>query len=182
MKSILFVLAFVFSGYVFGQTGFVKGYVISLKGDTEIVEVKVNPKKTLEQYQKLTYKTANGLQKMVKPEKVKGYGFDNNHFIVDKYEGEDLFYKVLSFGTISLYQLQYEYMKMNEAATQEDFFYKKAGSTHYEQLKAKKYKKQLKEIMSANPDIAQKAEALEEFTAAKLTELFEEFNAWDKNK
>jgi len=182
MKTILCSFMLVLSGYLFGQAGFVKGYVISLKGDTEFVEVKVNPKKTLEQYQKLTYKTANGLQKMVKPEKIKGYGFDNNHFIVDKYEGEDLFYKVLSSGALNLYQLQYEYMKMNEAAVQEDFFYKKAGSTHYEQLKPKKYKKQLKEVMAANADLAKKAEIVEEFNAAKLIELFEEYNTWDKNK
>lgn len=183
MKTFLVVLALIFSRYIFGQSqGFVNGYVISLKGDTERVEIRINPKKPLEQYTKLLYKTAAGLQKSVKPEKVKGYGFDNNHFITDQYETEYYFYKVLSHGELTLYEIQYEYQVMNELVAKEELFFKKAGSDKYEQIKPKKFKKQLKDAMSANPDMVKKVEEVEDFSNVKMNELFDEYNAWAKTK
>src|SRR5438105_6955200 len=86
------------------QITFVKGYIINDKGDTLRGEVKTNPKKEHESYARVTFKDASGAQKNYKPAKVKGYGFENNHFISWGKEDEALFYKRLASGAINFYK------------------------------------------------------------------------------
>src|ERR1041385_6306165 len=85
---------------IFAQFTFVKGYIVNEKGDTLRGEVKTNPKKEHESYQRVTFKDASGAQKNYKPAKIKGYGFENNHFISFGKDDEATFYRVLVSGPI----------------------------------------------------------------------------------
>ena len=110
-------------------------------------EVKINPKKEFDNYSKVFFKDASGVQKNYKPDKVKGYGFDNKHFVTSKYEGEPTFYKVLSHGHIMLFEMMYETQQMNEISQKTEYYLAKKEDTEYSKLKEGKFKKQLGELM-----------------------------------
>ncbi len=181
MKIFLFALMLVASTSVFSQYSFVSGYVVSLTGDTERVEIRVNPKKTLEQYQKVGYKMANGQQRQFKPNKVKAYGFGDNHFVSGKNDEEDVFYKVLARGDLSLCELQYETLLMNEIVTKDEMYIKKIGETDFRHLKHNKIKKQLKEQMASNNDLVKKLEEKDDLNQEEIVQVFNEYNSWAKN-
>lgn len=181
MKVFLFAVMLFVSTSLFSQYSFVSGYVVNLTGDTERVEIRVNPKKTLEQYQKVGYKMANGQQRQFKPDKVKGYGFGDNHFVSGKNDDENVFYKVLSDGELSLCQLQYETLLMNEITTKEEMYIKKTGDTDFHHLKHNKIKKQLKEHMASNNDLVKKLEEKDNLDQAEIVQVFNEYNSWAKN-
>src|ERR1044071_1125662 len=159
MKNTVLTLAMIFSFTIaFSQVNFVKGYMINMSGDTLKGEIKTNPKKEFDSYNKVFFKDASGVQKNYKPDKVKGYGFDNKHFIASKYEGEPSFYKVLSNGHIMLFEMMYEMQQMNEISQKTEYYLAKKEDTEYAKLKENKFKKQLGELMKDNPDILSNTE------------------------
>lgn len=170
-----------FCNLSFAQITFVKGYLINDKGDTLKGEVKMNPKKEFDQYNKVFFKDESGVQKNYKPDKVKGYGFENKHFIAAKYEGDMLFYKILSSGKLMLYEMMYEVMQMNEISYKSDYYVSNPGDAEYTKLKQNKYKKQLAELMKDNPDIAEGDEE-KKFEIEKVLELVNQYNDWAKSK
>lgn len=180
MKNILLAVFIVcaFAGY--SQMTTYKGYVLSMAGDTEQVEIRINPKKTLDHFRKVAYKNAEGQQKVMKAGKVKGYGFENNHFIMGENDGETVFYKVLSNGDLSLFELQYEVLLMNEIHTKSERFYKKKGTENFVHLKHNRVKKVLKEQMAANDEIVKEIEAKDNLTDDAVIEVFDEYNSWAK--
>jgi hypothetical protein len=180
MKKLFLFVLLIGSASCFSQLKMYNGYVLSMAGDTEYVEIKVNPKKTLDQFQKVAYKSANGQQKVMKAGKVKGYGYDDNHYILGQNDGENVFYKVLSNGDLSLFELEYEVMLMNEIKTKTDRFFKKKGSEEFVHLKHHKLKKQLKEQMASNDELVKEIESKEEITDQAVVEVFEQYNSWAK--
>lgn len=136
------------------QIIFVKGYIINDKGDTLRGEVKTNPKKEQESYVRVTFKDASGAQKNYKPAKLKGYGYDNNHFVPWGKEDEALFYKRLTNGAIILYKSAFEVVVMNKSTWEFDYFLFKEGDKKMTDAKVGKFGKQLKEWMKDAPEFA----------------------------
>ena len=155
--------------------------MINMTGDTVKGEIKMNPKKEFDNYSKVFFKDASGVQKNYKPDKVKGYGFDNKHFVASKYEGEPSFYKILSHGHIMLFEMMYETQQMNEISQKTEYYLAKKEDTEYSKLKEGKFKKQLGELMKDNPDILANAED-KKFEIEKVVELVNQYNDWAKTK
>lgn len=178
--TISLIFAFTFS--LSSQVTFVKGYMIDMDGDTLNGEIKLNPKKDFDLFNKVFFKDASGVQKNYKPDKVKGYGFDNKHFIASKYEGEMMFYKVLAHGKLNLYEMMYETQIMNEISYKSEYFIAKKEDAEYTRLKQGKYKKQIGEFMKDNDDILANADDDKKFEIEKVVELVNQYNDWAKTK
>ncbi len=140
---------------IFAQFTFVKGYIINDKGDTLRGEVKVNPKKEHESFQRVTFKDASGAQKNYKPAKVKGYGFEGNHFISWGKEEEAQFYKRLANGPIFFFKSAFEVVAMNKSTWEFDYFLFKDGDKKMTDAKIGKFQKQLKEWMKDAQEYAE---------------------------
>ena len=96
MKRILILSLFVLWSFIDlnAQTaGFLKGYIITLKGDTVRGEIKYNPKKELELYTKITFKVSETEKKAYGPDKIKEYNLDGQTFIPREIDGELKFIK-----------------------------------------------------------------------------------------
>jgi hypothetical protein len=183
MKKIVLTSALALSFYAtFSQITLVKGYMINMTGDTLKGEVKMNPKKEFDNFTRVSFKDASGVQKNYKPDKVKGYGFDNKHFIVSKLDGEPAFYKVLSRGHVMLYEVMVEVQQMNEITTKTEYYFAKANDTEYTKLKENKFKKQFGEVMKDNPDILNNSDDAKKFEIEKVVELVNQYNDWSKTK
>lgn len=164
------------------QVTFVKGYMIDNDGDTLKGEIKLNPKKDFDLFNKVFFKDESGVQKNYKPDKVKGYGFDNKNFIAAKYEGEMMFYKILAQGKLHLYEMMYETQIMNEISYKSEYFIAKKEDTEYTRLKQGKFKKQIGEYMKDNSDILANADDDKKFEIEKVVELVNQYNDWAKSK
>lgn len=181
-KTALILTLTVFTFSAFSQVTFVKGYLIDTDGDTLKGEIKMNPKKDFDLFNKVFFKDESGVQKNYKPDKVKGYGFDNKNFISSTYENEPMFYKVLCKGPVMLYEMMYETQIMNEISYKSEYFVARKEDKEYTRLKPVKYKKQLSEFMKDNTDIAQNAEEEKKFEIEKVMELVNQYNDWAKSK
>jgi hypothetical protein len=183
MKKSAFTLLLILTfGIAMSQITFVKGYMINMAGDTLKGEIKTNPKKEFDSYNKVFFKDESGVQKNYKPDKVKGYGFDNKHFIASQYEGEPMFYKVLSRGNLMLFEMMYEMQQMNDIVYKTEYYVAKKEDPEYAKLKESKYKKQLGELMKDNPEILANADEDKKFEIGKVVELVEQYNNWAKSK
>lgn len=140
---------------LFGQVTFVKGYILNEKGDTLHGEVKTNPKKEHESYARVTFKDAAGAQKNYKPAKLKGYGFEGNHFMSWGKDDEALFYKRLANGPIFFYKSAFEVVAMNKSTWEYDYFLFKEGDKKMTDAKIGKFAKQLKEWMKDAQEFAE---------------------------
>ena len=180
MKRLFLISFIIAASVVSAQQSFVKGYVVQLNGDTLHGEIKINPKKEIELYQKVAFKEASGLQKTFKPDKLKAYGFNNEAFIAAKIDDEPLFYKVLSSGTLYLYEVKHEVLQMNELRIKIDFFMKKKGSEDFVKIKQGRFKKQLVEQMADAADIVKEIETNKQLEIENLEQVFDQYNTWAK--
>lgn len=172
----LFTLPVLLSGQ-----NMVKGYVITEKGDTLKGEIKVNPKKEHEGYNKVYFKDATGAQKNYKPEKTKGYGYEGKRFVSIEWAGEYNFYQLIVDGKISLYKVIAETIRMNESVYEEEFFYRKEGEKEITGIKKNKFKKQLAELMKDEPEIAASYGDEKEFNVEKAAEIIRQYNSRKSN-
>lgn len=178
MKKITLALASLFLAFAINaQSSFVKGYYLTLTGDTVKGEVKVNPKKELDQYQKLAFKEANGMQRTFKSDKIKGYGYDKASFISGEYEGEKVYFKLLSKGVLNLYEVQYEVLLMNELRTKTDYLMKKTSSDEFVRIKSGRIKKQLTDVMADDSEFVKQLEARKDLEPENLKEVFNSYNS-----
>jgi hypothetical protein len=160
------------------QGTFVKAYVVTDKGDTVRGEAKVNPKKPVEMFDKVTFKDVNGVQKNYKPAKTRAFGMDTAHFIALSYEGEPKFYQVLARGPINLYMVAFEAMNMNEVVLEREYFLSLPDNKKLVNVKQNKFKKQLLEWMKDKPEIAENYSEEKIFDPQRAKEVIEEYNAW----
>lgn len=170
-----------FTGKNFAQISFVKGYLISDKGDTLRGEVKINPKKEHDNHNKVFFKDAAGIQKNYKPNKVKGYGYDNNHYVSITQDDEAKFYKRLTNGAIILYKGAFEVANMNAVSYEFDYYLFKEGDKKLTEVKEGKFKKQLQEWMSGSAGFANDFKDEKEFNEASAIEVITKYNEWKKN-
>lgn len=173
-----FCLAFSVAG--FSQISFVKGYLINDKGDTLKGEVKVNPKKEYDNHNKVFFKDASGVQKNYKPAKVKGYGYDNNHYVSITQNDEPLFYKRLTQGAILLYKVSYETINMNEVSHDFEYYLFREGDKKLTEVKEGKFKKQIQEWMSGSAGFANDYPDDKKFNVEMAIEVITKYNEWKK--
>jgi hypothetical protein len=182
-KTIFISLLIVFFAPVViqSQIKFVPGYLISDKGDTLKGEVKVNPKKEQDLYLKVMFKDPSGAQKNWKPAKIKGYGFENRHFISVKNNDEDMFFECLAVGYITLYRAAFEVVVMNESKFDFEYYVFKEGDKKYTEVKENKFKKQMLDWMKDNTEFINDFKDEKKFNAEAAIESINQFNAWKKN-
>lgn len=180
LKIVLFIL---FSGGIvsaFSQVTFVKGYLINEKGDTLHGEIKVNPKKEHENHQKVFFKDASGTQKNYKPNKVKGYGYDNNNYVSITQNDEAMFYKRLTNGDIMLFKSAFEVVNMNASSFDYEYYLFRNGDKKLTEVKPSKFKKQLQEWMSGAAAFADEYEESKKFNEESAIVAINKYNEWKK--
>ncbi len=164
------------------QGTFVKGYIVNDKKDTIKGEVKLNPKKESEAYEKIYFKDANGGQKTYKAAKLIEYGVGNERFISLDYDGEPRFYKVLAQGAINFYVVLFETMRMNELSYDPEYYLAEPGNKEMETVKQNKFKKQLSYWMKDNMEFMKDYEDTKKFDVDKATQMINNYNAWKAGK
>lgn len=174
----LFITGFLTS---FSQVTFVKGYLINEKGDTLHGEVKINPKKEHDNHNKVFFKDASGTQKNYKPNKVKGYGYDNNHYVSITQDDEAKFYKRLTNGNIILYKAAFEVVVMNETSYDYEYYLFRDGDKKLTEVKPSKFKKQLQEWMSGAAAFASDYQEEKKFNESSAVEVINKYNDWKKS-
>jgi len=160
------------------QSAMMKGYLITEKGDTVKGEAKINPKKEIDNYSKVTFKDENGVQKMYKPVKIKGYGFNDENYISMDSEDERKFYRVLATGEIYFYKLGYEAMRMNEIVFAVEYYIAHGNEKELTLVKESKFKKQLTEWMKDNTDFINEYGDDKKFDQEKAVLAITNYNSW----
>jgi hypothetical protein len=181
-KTCLAALLFFVFACVSAQSGMVKGYLISSKGDTLQGEIKVNPKKEIDLYTKVTFRDANGAQKVYRAGKAKAYGFNDRHFVSITFEEEPGFYEVLAQGEINFYKLGFEELRMNQAVFEVEYYLSKSGENELVLLKESKFKKQMGEWMKDNTEFIETYGEDKKFNYEKALGVIKNYNAWKANK
>ena len=176
--EIIFPLFFSFLS--FSQSTFIKGYVVQLNGDTIHGEVKVNTKKEIDQFVKVAFKDQSGMQRVYKSDKLKAYGFETKNFVPAKNDGEPVFYKVLSSGSLDLFELQYEVLQMNEIHIKSQYFIKKTGNEEFIKIKHGRFKKQIADLMGDNQKLVKEMEENKGLDLENIVEVFNRYNIWAK--
>jgi hypothetical protein len=185
MKKILITLCLGLAGdMVFSQQQpqqqpyFAPGYIVTTKGDTVKGEVKVNTKNEFEVYEKIAFKDPSGAQKNYKPNKIKGYGVKDQHYVSMIADGEPRFYQLLVRGDISLYKMIFEAMRMNELSYDAEYYIAKPDSKKLVVVKENKFKKQMTEWMKDNLELLSGYEDTKEFDQEKAVALINQYNSW----
>ena len=171
------ITLFIFS-QITAQIKFVPGYLINDKGDTLKGELKINPKKELDNYNKAFFKDAQGQQKNYKPNKVKGYGFDGKHFVAMELDGEPKFYQRLANGSIMLYKVAFEVSSASENSYDFDYFLFREGDKKLTDVKIGKFKKQLQEWMSGAAEFASDYQEDKKFNEESAINCIKNYNNW----
>lgn len=173
-----FVLILTIINVSFAQLNFYEGYIITNEGDTVKGEIKTNPKKELSLYSKVTFKDVQGLTKTYKGNKIKGFAYFNTlknkwHSFVAVQNDEYQFYKIVIKHPITIYEYQYEDMKVGG-----DFYIAKQyyiyKNDKYILLKSKKLKNQLAEYID-NTEVLSEIDKMKEIDIEKLSSLLEKY-------
>ncbi len=158
------------------QAKYYKGYVVLLNGDTLKGEIRKNAKKEYDNFTKASFKKTNGTEtKTYHADKVKAYEVDGATFISRNLDGEQVFVKRLSKGTVNLYEAQVEVLQMNEVKVRSDFYMEKEAG-EFVKIKSGKFKKQITDVMGDNEEIVK---GLEE-KKYDFDNIVEVFNAYNK--
>ncbi len=176
----LIVAIGIFTVNVFSQAPgvTVKGYVITLKDDTLRGDIKLNPKKELEVFEKVIINLSATEKKTFKPDKIKGYRTDSATFVSKKLDDAMSFFKVLSTGKLNLYVYQYYWEKPNkDVVTKSEYYMEKQGEDKTIKIKTgSKYKKQLSEAMADNEELVKNLED-RELSEEEMIEIFNQYNS-----
>lgn len=165
----------VFNSSAFAQAKYFPGYVIMLNGDTLKGEIKKNPKRDFDNFAKAAYRKRDGGEiKTFNPSKIKEYMVDGFVFVSRNIDGEQVFVKRLSKGTVNLYEAQVEVLQMNDIKVKSDYYMEKEAG-EFVKIKSGKFKKQVEEVMSDNEEIV-KALADKKYEYDNIVELFNAYN------
>jgi hypothetical protein len=163
---------------VYGQSAYVPAYFVNANGDTVRGEARMNPKKEFDNYYKVTFRDANGQQKTYKPEKIKGFGFHEDHYVTITEDDESLFYKVLARGPITLYKFMYEGTRMNKPFFVPEYYLSVPDRKQLVLVKETKFRKQMEEWMDDDPELLATYNDDNEFDPQKAAMLINQYNAW----
>lgn len=185
MKALLFLFTILNSFFVFSQTKktpdvFEEAYIITLKGDTVRGFIKLpKSKKTSELYQKISFKDKTNKVRLYAPDKINGYGYKNYYYISAFHDNKPCYFKILSKGKASLFEIVFEEMEEGVATEVVEFcVMEEKGDGQFKVLENKGIKKQLKDIFKSNKSLAQKINEQKEITvnSQTLESYFNEFN------
>ncbi|MCW3083419.1 MAG: hypothetical protein JWP12_785 [Bacteroidetes bacterium] len=157
------------------QVKYLPGYVIMLNGDSLKGEIKTNMKHEFDNFTKASYRKKEGSEiKTFSPAKIKEYCVDGITFVSRNIDGDQVFVKRLSKGTVNLYEAQVEVLQMNEIKVKSDYYMEKAGG-EFVKVKSSKFKKQMTDAMSDNQEIVK---ALEEkkYDYENIVEVVDAYN------
>ncbi len=140
--SFLIVMLFM-CGSVSAQVKYSKGYVLMQNNDTLRGEIKTNAKREFDSFIKVFYRKSEGNEvKTFLPQKIKGYAVDSSFFVTRKIDGDMMFAKLLSSGTMTenVYEVQTQYDAMNTTKTASDYYIDK-DNKDFTKIKSKKANK-----------------------------------------
>jgi hypothetical protein len=175
MTVVVVAIVMAFNVKAFAQAKYFPGYVVMLNGDTLKGEVKKNPKREFDSFAKAAYRKKEGGEiKTFNPTKIKEYCVEGVTFVSRNVDGEQVFVKRLSKGSVNLYESQIEVLQMNDIKVKSDYYMEKQ-SGEFVKIKSGKFKKQVVEAMSDNEEIVK---ALEEkkYEYENIVELFNAYN------
>jgi hypothetical protein len=148
----------IFSQNAIAQVKYFQGYVIMLNGDSVKGEIKKNLKHEFDNFTKASFRKKEGSEiKSYTPAKIKEYCVDGTSFVSRNIDGEQVFVKRISKGTVNLYEAQVETMQMNEIKIKSDYYMEKAGG-EFVKVKSSKFKKQMTDVMADNEEIVKALE------------------------
>ena len=184
MKHLLCALLLLNSILIFSQPKknpdiFEEAYIVLLKGDTVRGAIKIPKNKKSELYQKISFKDKANKTRLYTPDKINGYGHNNYYYISAYHNDKSCFFKVLSKGKTSLFQIVFDEMNEGVLTELEEFcIMEDNNSGQFKVIVAKGIKKQLKDIFKSNKALSQKIAEQKEipFNAETLESYFNEFN------
>jgi hypothetical protein len=157
------------------QVKFFKGYVLLLNGDTLNGEVRKNVKKEFDNYSKASFrKNEGGELKTYRADKIKEYLVDGTTFVSRNVDGEQMFVKRLSKGSVNLYEAQVEVLQMNELKVKSDYYMEKEAG-EFVKIKSGKFKKQIVDVMGDNQEIVKGLEE-KKYDYENIVEVFNAYN------
>jgi hypothetical protein len=164
-----------FSSSASAQIKYFKGYVLMLNGDTLKGEVKKNLKKEFDNFCRAAYRKSDGGEiKTFRPDKIKEYCVDGVTFVSRNVDGEQVFVKRLSKGTMNLYEAQVEVLQMNDLKVKSDYYMEKEAG-EFVKIKSGKFKKQITDAMGDNQEIVKGLED-KKYDYENIVELFNAYN------
>ena len=131
------------------------GYYVSSKGDTVRGEIQTNPDDETDMYHKFGFKPAKGGKVMpVDSKKAKAYGYDDHHFVVITYEGEEMYVERLAKGRLNFFEYRFNGKIDGNAAIESSYFIQDnraegedAGLRDLKKIPNRFYKKDLQPYM-----------------------------------
>lgn len=186
MKYLMLIVSISLTTFCFSQSKktpdvFEEVYVITLKGDTLHGHLKMPKLNKNEIYTKINFRDKTNKVKMYQPEKIKGYSMGGYFYQSAYHSNAPCFFKVLSKGIATLYQIDFELNEEGEKHQISEFCVSRQGKKEEEFiiLEEKGLKKQLKDVFKSNKELVQKINEQKEisFNAETLEPLFKEFNS-----
>lgn len=179
IKTIFTAILFTSLSCSYGQVNFEYGYVVTLKGDTIKGSIKINSKKEIELYSKITLKNAANENKNYKPDKIKMYNVRGQFFISKVLDKEPVFMRRAALGNINFYEYQVEEVgPSGEASIRNDYYMEKEGKEVLIKVKENKFRKQLEDLMTDNKEIVAELQGKEgkKVEYDKILEVIERYN------
>lgn len=168
-------LLFSVSEKINAQAKFFKGYVVLLNGDTLNGEIKKNMKKEFDNFSRASFRKVDGSElKTYRADKIKEYVVDGTTFVSRNVEGEQVFVKRLSKGSVNLYEAQVEVLQMNELKVKSDYYMEKEAG-EFVKIKSGKFKKQIVDVMGDNEEIVKGLED-KKYDYENIVEVFNVYN------
>lgn len=156
------------------------GYVILSSGDSIKGDIRINTKKELPLFQKVALKQGE-TSKTYKPEQVKEFGFEGNRFLSRKVDGEQQFLKVISYGHVILYELQFELQRGDQVIVDKEYYTElnDGNGNGPQKLKLNKFKKSVADLMSDDSELVARVQNDDKkYEIGDVQSVIEEYNSW----
>ena len=160
------------------------GYVILNSGDSVKGDVHINTKKELALFSKVQLKQGDNL-KTYKPDQVREFGYDDVKFLARKVDGDMQFLKVLSFGRVLLFELQFEMQRGNDLVVDSDYYIQKndGSDADLSKVKSGKFKKIVADMMADNADLVTRVQNDDKkYEINDMQKVVDEYNDWYKGQ
>jgi len=160
------------------QSSYEKGYIVTLKADTVWGQARINPKKEYENFDKVLFKDGKGSQRSYDSDKILAYGYNDVQFVVMEADGENLFFKILEKGPITMYKQMFPGFRMNKLSWETEYYITNKENIKPVVLKEYKIKRQLQLLMEDNPEFINAYDEKRGFDAEETLEIIKKYNNW----
>ncbi len=158
---------------------FEDAYIVSLKGDTIIGQIKTTKTKQTDFYQKINFKDKSNKIRLYTPDKITGYWFREYYYTSAYHNNKLCYFRVLSKGKAALLEISFSFNDAGEIVDMLDYCVIPEGKdAEMIVLEQKGLKKQLKSIFKTNKELSRKINDQKEilFNTETLQGYFTEFN------